>query len=234
MSYPGDPYGDSQPDPSPEAPAKADPTEIDLEVLQDQRRRTKDGVLSDADVDNLIAAVEALRVRVADLTTERDLAVAHDRQPYPTAAAYETVCEARTKWQAHATDLAGALKWFDLHADSLAADLRSAHHSRGEGGSQWMADDDRELRADFRKAVEHARTTLAATPEKALARARTTISLLREHHNHHLQKGAIGLPDGRGGWIEIDNGAEYSDSGLYERTVEILDALDRSGTGDAI
>jgi hypothetical protein len=30
---------------------------------------------------------------------ERDLAIAHDRQPYPTADAYETVCKARTHWQ---------------------------------------------------------------------------------------------------------------------------------------
>lgn len=33
---------------------------------------------------------------------ERDLAIAHDRQPYPTAEAYEKVCAARTKWQARA------------------------------------------------------------------------------------------------------------------------------------
>ena len=33
--------------------------------------------------------IAVLRKRVAKLETERDLAVAHDRQPYPTAAAYE-------------------------------------------------------------------------------------------------------------------------------------------------
>ncbi len=59
-------------------------------------------------------------------------------------------------------ELASALKWFDLHADSLAADLRSAHRSRGEGGSQWMAEDDRDFRADFRKAIETARAALQA------------------------------------------------------------------------
>ncbi len=56
--------------------------------------------------------------------------------------------------------LAKALEWFDLHANSLAADLSSAHRSRGEGGSQWMAEDDRDFRADFRKAIEKTRTTL--------------------------------------------------------------------------
>ena len=69
-------------------------------------------------------------------------------------------------------ELAGALEWFELHADSLAADLRSAHYSRGEGGSQWMANDDRELRADFRKAIERARAVLTATPADARERAR--------------------------------------------------------------
>ena len=33
---------------------------------------------------------------------DRDLAIAHDRQPYPTAAAYELVCAARDKWQCRA------------------------------------------------------------------------------------------------------------------------------------
>ncbi len=47
-------------------------------------------------------------------------------------------------------------------------------------------------------------------------------NLLQEHHAHHLQKGTIGLPDGKGGWIEIDNGAEYSDCDLYEQTVAAL------------
>lgn len=49
------------------------------------------------------------------------------------------------------------------------------------------------------------------------------LATLREHHNWHLQAGTIGLPDGEGGWIEIDNGAEYSDSALYERTSKLLE-----------
>jgi hypothetical protein len=39
---------------------------------------------------------------VADLTRERDLAVAHDRQPYPTAWAYEQACKSRAAWEARA------------------------------------------------------------------------------------------------------------------------------------
>ena len=55
--------------------------------------------------------------------------------------------------------------------------------------------------------------------ERQLAEAR---ALLRLHHDHHLTMGTIGLPDGEGGYIEIDNGGEYSDSSLYERTEAAL------------
>lgn len=59
----------------------------------------------------------------------------------------------------------------------------------------------------------------AASAIERLVRERDEArKLLREHHDHHLAVGEIGLKDGEGGWIEIDNGAEYSDSGLYERT----------------
>ena len=57
-------------------------------------------------------AVKEFKAISADLTQrtqqrdeavkERDLAVAHDRQPYPTASAYELVCKARYKHQARA------------------------------------------------------------------------------------------------------------------------------------
>ena len=75
-------------------------------------------------------------------------------------------------------------------------------------------------------------SVLAATPADVIERARaveTACVLLGKHHEHHLQKGTIGLPDGKGGWIEIDNAAEYSDSSLYERTVEALAKLDTLG-----
>lgn len=50
--------------------------------------------------------VEAsLRHDAAKAREERDLAIAHDRQPYPTAEAYEKVCAARTKWQERAERL---------------------------------------------------------------------------------------------------------------------------------
>jgi hypothetical protein len=49
-----------------------------------------------------IDQLTALSQAQARLEAERDLAIAHDRQPYPTAWAYEQVCKARDKWQARA------------------------------------------------------------------------------------------------------------------------------------
>ena len=54
----------------------------------------------------------ALRSENERLVRERDLALAHDTQPYPTADAYEKVCAARTFWQERADaarSLAGRL-----------------------------------------------------------------------------------------------------------------------------
>ena len=42
----------------------------------------------------LAAALADTQARLAEVEWERDLALAHDRQPYPTAHAYEQVCKA--------------------------------------------------------------------------------------------------------------------------------------------
>jgi hypothetical protein len=46
--------------------------------------------------------------------------------------------------------------------------------------------------------------------------------VLRDHHKWHAESGVLGIPDGDGGWIEMDNGAEYADSRLCQRTEEAL------------
>jgi len=43
------------------------------------------------------AHIEELSRHVKNIEKERDLAIAHDRQPYPTAAAYEAVCQANER-----------------------------------------------------------------------------------------------------------------------------------------
>lgn len=69
------------------------------------------------------------------------------------------------------------------------------------------------------RAKSYTRSVLA---KKFAARIRELEALLREHHQWHMQSGVIGLQDGDGGWVEIDNAAEYSDSLMYERTEKAL------------
>jgi hypothetical protein len=62
------------------------------------------------DVDRLTAENAALKVRAAELERERDLAVAHDRQPYPTVEAYETACAALSKHRDRAERMEAEVK----------------------------------------------------------------------------------------------------------------------------
>lgn len=79
-----------------------------------------------------------------------------------------------------------------------------------------------------------ARAFLAALPDelnpsrltepntREVERRRLLHAALQKHHDWHLQSGSVGLPDGEGGWIEIDNAAEYSDSALCSETMKAL------------
>lgn len=62
--------------------------------------------------------------------------------------------------------------------------------------------------------------------QSALSEREATIAglseALKKHHDWHLQSGEIGLPDGNGGWIAMDNAAEYPDSPLCEQTLAAL------------
>lgn len=70
----------------------------------------------------------------AELMRARDLAIAHDTQPYPTAEAYELVCAARDKHQARADAAERALREI---GSSLVAD-------QGRGGGSSCGASDRE------------------------------------------------------------------------------------------
>lgn len=67
--------------------------------------------------------------------------------------------------------------------------------------------------------AEHDDLSIAAEAAAEIERLK---ALLREHHRWHLDAGTIGLEDGDGGWIAIDNAAEYSDSLMYEKTEQAL------------
>ncbi len=67
----------------------------------------------------LLVEQHDLKAKLAACEKERDLAIAHDRQPYPTAWAYEQACKALEKHRAR--------------ADRLEAALRLIHDWRGLG-----------------------------------------------------------------------------------------------------
>jgi hypothetical protein len=48
----------------------------------------------------LLSHIERLKAELAEERRERILAEAHDRQPYPTAEAYERACAVRDQWKA--------------------------------------------------------------------------------------------------------------------------------------
>jgi hypothetical protein len=52
-----------------------------------------------------VNGLPALLAEVDRLREERDAAIAHDRQPYPTAWAYEQACRARDEARAEVDDL---------------------------------------------------------------------------------------------------------------------------------
>lgn len=83
---------------------RIDPAELArlVETLQWNSRE-------DADTSRSKTFAEAAAA-ITTLVAERDQAIAHDRQPYPTAEAYELACAARTKWQDRATQAEARLR----------------------------------------------------------------------------------------------------------------------------
>lgn len=91
------------------------------------------------DVSALIAIGQSFLADIARLTEERDLAIAHDRQPYPTADAYERACAALRKHRERADtaererDEALASSARQLHeASNIASQLIAAEVERDE------------------------------------------------------------------------------------------------------
>lgn len=100
------------PDPQPGIPLgispRSLPDQIRYFVSQLMKRAAAPGPGGDPDLElgDLAIALDTVADNaarhLAALELERDLAVAHDRQPYPTAWAYEQVCAARTAHQERA------------------------------------------------------------------------------------------------------------------------------------
>lgn len=93
-------------------------------VLEFEREHLSDGMNPDV-LDQAFAQLTALEAENAELKQERDLAVAHDRQPYPTADAYEKVCAANEKKRKH---INAGLLCKDAHPNGCPfADLPENH-----------------------------------------------------------------------------------------------------------
>jgi hypothetical protein len=96
------------------------------------------------------ADIDWLLDEIKQLARERDLAVAHDRQPYPTAEAYERVCAALERQRGEVDrlrDLLGRLEWAGCHREEPACPVCQVY---GTGDPQqreghlpdcWLADE---------------------------------------------------------------------------------------------
>lgn len=72
------------------------------------------------------------------------------------------------------------------------------------------------------EALGHIEASLLSERQRHQEEIEQLRELLRAHHHHQQSVGTIGLPDYEGGYVEIDNGAEYAESDLCSRTTDAL------------
>lgn len=83
-------------------------------------------MLDETDLEFTLYQVMAIRdEEMAKLREERDLAIAHDRQPYPTAWAYEQACKALNAWRERAETAEAAI--------ARVRELHRVHHCAVDG-----------------------------------------------------------------------------------------------------
>ncbi len=190
--------GPAMTNPSTEASAKADQGAIDLGALKQRLWGQQDGgdvsnLIAARDVAALIAAVEALRERVAELETQLTSyqtvggaagslmsaqlqRIAELERAVGDAVQLENEqIRLRALAEIHATELTGALKVCEREmSEAYRLGLVDSLAPKSEASS-------------FTQAVSVARTVLAATPAKALVRARTKDEVI--HWVRGLAKG---------------------------------------------
>lgn len=116
-------------------------------------------------------ALAAAQARLAEAERERDLAIAHDRQPYPTADAYERACSALNVMNTRAMDFEDRLRNVQNQRDALRSrceamreGLKQAVELLDEVKAQWGADYLWE-KWGLTAAIEKVRAALAAAQE---------------------------------------------------------------------
>lgn len=112
-------------------------------------------------LDILAAEAVAASARADQAERERDLAIAHDRQPYPTAAAYEAVCKARTKWEARAAELEAALEAIARNAEAWHGPPEDSRHAAALAVIAKWARDPSTVPEGIRDHIAAARSVLA-------------------------------------------------------------------------
>jgi hypothetical protein len=86
--------------------------------------------MSDEKMASIDERFEMVQARIAAVEKERDLAIAHDRQPYPTADAYDAACAALEKHRKRADALAAA-----VHRMAMTA--YNSGHVAGDRGATF-------------------------------------------------------------------------------------------------
>ena len=146
------------PDPEPASgPGSPDRRAWTRQQWLDDARAIFDSVHGGA-ADLLNGHIMALFGELHDVTEQRDLAIAHDRQPYPTAAAYEAVCATLERKRA---ELAEVTADRDRLSNTIAAAGQSAMDSAEYARQGW--DEVERLRA----AVERVKARTEPAPEPA-------------------------------------------------------------------
>lgn len=82
----------------------------------------------------------------------------------------------------------------------------------------WDANVGRKTQGQIPEALQKSKEEI----ERLRAENAKLLTLLQEHHDHHMNQGDIIYEDGNGGYGTFDGAEAYSDSGLGERTYEAL------------
>lgn len=133
------------------------------------------GRLIAQDISDAADEIDRLHLALDTATRERDEAVAHDSQPYPTAAAYEAACAARDKWQERAEGCADLLETAERERDEARIHADSEFAIATSNYRRWM-------RAEAK--LEEALAKLAASAPPADA---ATEAAIRKHRSTLLQ-----------------------------------------------
>lgn len=129
------------------------------------------------------------------------------------------------RWHISARD--GEELWVGSHLGEVFAEIGGRIYEPGQSSEGDATEAGRKLwhqiaDGNMANAALMIGQALAFRDEQLGRRTEALRKALQKQHDWHLQSGPVGLPDGEGGWIEIDNAAEYSDSAMCSETMAAL------------